>query len=89
MVIKNARYEKDPGPVEEDCGCYTCVNYSRAYLRHLYMAQELLSSVLNTTHNLYYYVKLMRDMREAISNGRFGAWSKGFHEAYNEGEGQP
>jgi len=87
LVIKNARYERDPRPVEEGCGCYTCANYSRAYLRHLYMAQELLSSVLNTTHNLYYYIKLMRDMREAVSQGRFAAWSKGFGEAYGEGEG--
>lgn len=86
LVIKNARYEKDPEPVERGCGCYTCSNYSRAYLRHLYMAQEILSSVLNTIHNLYYYIWLMRDMREAVSQGRFAAWSKLFYERYGEGD---
>ncbi|MBI5562867.1 MAG: tRNA guanosine(34) transglycosylase Tgt [Deltaproteobacteria bacterium] len=85
LVIKNARHERDPAPVDEGCGCYTCRNYSRAYLRHLYMAGEVLSPVLNSIHNLYYYEWLMREMRSAISQDRFGQWSKAFHEGRNAG----
>jgi queuine tRNA-ribosyltransferase len=71
MSIKQARYAEDGRPIDESCGCYTCRNYSRAYLRHLYLSKEILSSRLNTTHNLYYYVSFMRGIREALRNGGF------------------
>jgi len=71
VVIKNSQYSNDPRPPDEDCGCYTCRNYSRAYLRHLYMSREILAYHLNTIHNLYYFVGLMRSMRKAIENDTF------------------
>ena len=80
LVIKNLRYRADPLPPEEGCGCYTCLNYSRAYLRHLYMSREILSSRLNTIHNLYYYTLLMEDMRRAVSEGIFDDFRRKFHE---------
>ena len=79
LVIKNARYFDDQEPVDAECGCYTCRNYSRAYLRHLYMAKEILASHLNTVHNLHYYVNLMRQMREAIEEDRFAEFRQEFH----------
>ncbi len=83
LVIKNAQYERDPGPIEEGCGCYTCRNYSRAYLRHLFMTGEILSSRLNTVHNLFYYSTLMAGMRSAIGEGRFKEFKRRFHEERN------
>ncbi len=80
LAIKNLRYRDDPLPPEEGCGCYTCSNYSRAYLRHLYMSREILSSRLNTIHNLYYYIHLMEDMRRAINEGNFNKFRKEFYE---------
>jgi queuine tRNA-ribosyltransferase len=71
ISIKQARYLEDEQPVDRACGCYTCRHYSRAYLRHLYQSNEILASVLNTTHNLYYYHNLMRRMRDAIAAGAF------------------
>ena len=70
LVIKNARHATDERPVEEGCGCYTCRHHSRAYLRHLYMAREILALRLNTIHNLYYYVHLIKQLREAIRQDR-------------------
>jgi len=68
--IRNSRFRKDTGPLDPDCDCYTCRNYSRAYLRHLDRTGEILGSRLNTIHNLYYYQKLMAGLREAIAHGR-------------------
>lgn len=79
LVIKNARYQNDPRPVDEACNCYTCRNYSRAYLRHLYMAREILSSHLNTVHNLHYFVGLLAEIRRAIEEDRFEAMRKEFY----------
>ena len=70
LVIKNARHATDERPVEEGCECYTCRHHSRAYLRHLYMAREILALRLNTIHNLYYYVHLIKQLREAIRQDR-------------------
>lgn len=70
ISIKQARYAEDPKPVDESCRCYTCSNYSRAYLRHLYLANEILSSRLNTIHNIYYYMDWMREIRKAIQEDR-------------------
>ncbi|MGE5842978.1 MAG: tRNA guanosine(34) transglycosylase Tgt [Deltaproteobacteria bacterium] len=71
LAIKNARYADDDRPVDEQCSCYTCTHFSRAYLRHLFMARELLSYRLNTIHNLHYYMGFMSDIREAIKKARF------------------
>ncbi len=87
LVIKNARYADDPAPVDDGCGCYTCGNYSRAYLRHLFMEKELLSPMLNTIHNLHYYVSLMKEMQEAIARERFGEWKMGFERSFDGGNG--
>lgn len=66
--IKNAKYAEDEAPLDPECGCYTCRNFSRAYLRHLFMAKELLALRLNTLHNLYYYLGLMEALRNSIAS---------------------
>lgn len=71
LVIKNARYTDDKRPIDESCGCYTCRAYSRAYLRHLFIAKEILVLRLLTLHNLSFYGELMRNIRRAISQGNF------------------
>lgn len=71
IVIKNAQYSNDNSPLDEKCGCYTCTNFSRAYLRHIFLAGELLSHRLLTLHNLYYYATLMKRIRESIVQGKF------------------
>ena len=71
VIIKHARYKEDPAPVDPSCGCYTCRNFSRAYLRHLCLAGEILYCTLSTIHNLRRYLDIMREMREAILSGRF------------------
>ena len=70
VTIKNACYLEDPMPIDKECECYTCQNYSRAYLRHLFVAKELLSYRLNSIHNLHYYTRLMEKIREAIYEDR-------------------
>jgi queuine tRNA-ribosyltransferase len=77
--IKAKIYEEDGGPLDPECGCHVCRNYSRAYLRHLYRAGEILSSNLNTYHNLYYFLDLMQRMRTAIRNNCFGEFRRNFH----------
>ena len=76
--IRNAVHQRDPGPIDPECGCYTCRNYSRAYLRHLDRCKEILGSRLNTIHNLHFYLELMRQLREAISQGRVAAFARDF-----------
>jgi len=71
IVIKNAQYSDDNSPLDENCGCYTCQNFSRAYLRHIFLAGELLSHRLLTLHNLYFYAILMKRIRESIVLGDF------------------
>jgi len=70
ISIKQAQYAEDKKPVDETCACYTCRHYSRAYLRHLYLSKEILSSRLNTIHNLFYYINLLVKIKEAIQKGR-------------------
>ncbi len=79
LTIKNSRYRDDPRPLDEECTCYTCRNYSRAYLSHLFHAREILSYHLNTIHNLHYYQNLMAEMRRAIENDGFARWRKDFY----------
>jgi queuine tRNA-ribosyltransferase len=78
IVIRNARYRSDGLPVDGSCDCYTCRNYSRAYLRHLFAAKEILAMILSTIHNIRYYMRLMEQIREAINNGGYGDFSKEF-----------
>jgi queuine tRNA-ribosyltransferase len=79
--IKNAQYKDDPHPLDESCDCYTCRNFSRAYLHHLFRVGEILGAQLNTIHNLRYYQTLMRELREAIAAGRLAAMAAAFHAA--------
>jgi queuine tRNA-ribosyltransferase len=72
--IRNAAHQDDLSPLDPECGCYTCRNYSRAYLRHLDRCNEILGSRLNTLHNLHFYLQLMRSLREAIGGGRLAAF---------------
>jgi queuine tRNA-ribosyltransferase len=74
VKIKNARHRADTGPLDPACGCYTCRNFSRAYLHHLHRANEILGARLNTLHNLHFYLELMRAMQAAIAAGGFQAW---------------
>ena len=84
ISIKQARYAEDPGPIDESCLCYSCRHYSRAYLRHLYLANEILSSRLNTIHNIYYYMGLMKEIRAAIEEGRLVEFYKAQNFQTNE-----
>ena len=78
MNIKNKQYERDFRPLEEGCGCYTCTHFTRAYVRHLYKAEETLALRLLSIHNLYFLLQFMRDMREAIIQGRFTEFRENF-----------
>jgi queuine tRNA-ribosyltransferase len=79
VKIKNARYKEDKEPLDSSCSCYACRNFSRAYLHHLNRTQEILGARLNTIHNLHYYLDIMRQMREALDEDRFHAWTLQFH----------
>jgi queuine tRNA-ribosyltransferase len=89
MHIKNARFFQDPLPLDPRCDCYTCRNYSRSYLRHLYASGEILGSRLLTIHNLHYYIGLMRQMRGAIKAKRFDEFRSSFYGAISETEKEP
>ena len=78
LRIRNSRFTDDTRPVDETCDCYTCRNYSRSYLRHLDKCGEILGARLNTIHNLYYYQRLMREIREAIEAGCFEEYASTF-----------
>ncbi|MCC7033636.1 MAG: tRNA guanosine(34) transglycosylase Tgt [Acidobacteria bacterium] len=81
--IKNARYAEDDGPVDAACGCYTCRRFSRAYLRHLFLAGEMTGGTLNTLHNLNFYLDTMRRVREAIAFGTFEKFRLDFHRTFS------
>ena len=87
LSIKNARYAADTRPLDEDCSCPVCQRYTRAYLRHLFMAGEILGAVLNTVHNLHFYLERMRAMRAAIAEGNFAACVARWREMKSSGEG--
>ncbi|MBI4684499.1 MAG: tRNA guanosine(34) transglycosylase Tgt [Nitrospirae bacterium] len=76
ISIKRTEYKSDNLPLDENCGCYTCRNFSKAYLRHLFLAKEILSMRLNTIHNLYFYIDFFRKMRDAIKGKKFGEFKK-------------
>lgn len=71
VSIKRQEYKEDSGPLDPECECYTCTNYSKAYLRHLFLSGEILGSRLNTIHNIYFYMKLMERMRQALDENRW------------------
>ncbi|MEJ2639375.1 MAG: tRNA guanosine(34) transglycosylase Tgt [Desulfosarcinaceae bacterium] len=85
LNISNARFREDTCPPDENCGCYTCRHYSRAYLRHVYMAREIMAYYLNTLHNVYYYLNLVRDMRSAVREDRFDAFRRQFYHLRESG----
>jgi queuine tRNA-ribosyltransferase len=81
VKIKNARHREDTGPLDRECACYTCRNFSRAYLHHLHRANEILGARLNTIHNLHYYLELMAGLRGAIEAGSLDRFAMGFRAA--------
>ncbi|GAB1369474.1 tRNA guanosine(34) transglycosylase Tgt [Azonexus hydrophilus] len=78
VKIKNARYRADTGPLDPSCSCYTCRQFTRSYLHHLFRNGEILGGMLNTIHNLHFYQTLMAEMRTAIENGQFQSWASRF-----------
>jgi queuine tRNA-ribosyltransferase len=86
LVVKNATYALDERPLDPGCSCYTCTNFTRAYIRHLFQAEEMLAGRLATLHSVAFYLRTMRDMRRAIIDGRFVDWRRAFLERYSEGE---
>ncbi|MGZ5514911.1 MAG: tRNA-guanine transglycosylase, partial [Candidatus Aminicenantales bacterium] len=76
LAIKNVKYARDERPLDEACGCYTCRNFSRAYLRHLFERNEITSAVLNTVHNLYFYLDIFRKIRHSIQSDSFDSLKK-------------
>ena len=89
LNIKNARHADDPRPLDENCGCPACQNYSRAYLHHVFRSQEMISSMLLTWHNLRYYQDIMAGMRTAIAAGTFTQWQADFHNTRAQGDIDP
>lgn len=84
--IKNAKYERDFEPLDRECDCYTCRNYSKSYLRHLFKANEILSSILLSTHNLHFLVKMTKNIRKAILEDRFFEYKAEFYSKYGYDE---
>jgi queuine tRNA-ribosyltransferase len=76
LSIRNSRYERDREPLDPECGCYTCRNFTRAYLRHLFNAGEVLALRLGTIHNLFFYIGLMHGIRKSLAEGRFREFKK-------------
>ena len=87
--MKNARHADDPRPLDESCTCPACRNYSRAYLHHVFRAQEMISGMLLTWHNLHYFQQIMGEMRDAIAAGTFTAWEAEFHATRAQGDIDP
>ena len=84
ITLKQARYKDNPSPPDEKCSCYTCRNFSLAYLRHLYISREILGSILNTIHNLHFYLELMSDIRHSIKEKCFDSLRKQVKEMYDD-----
>lgn len=86
LVVKNATYAEDDRPLDEGCQCYACRNYTRGYIRHLFKADEILGARLATYHNLYFLLKMMKESRKAIIEGRFKEFKEEFIQNYNMGK---
>ncbi len=78
LDIRNTEHKESSLPIDSDCNCYTCSHFTRSYLRHLYLSKEILSSILNTIHNLHYYLNLLAQIRLSISEGRFKQFKQEF-----------
>mgnify|MGYP001035271899 CR=1 FL=1 len=89
IVVKNAAYARDERPLDPRCDCAVCRTYSRAYLRHLFNAGEMLGPRLATHHSVHFYLHLVADMRQAIAEGRFADWRRAFYETYRSGDVDP
>lgn len=87
--IKNARHQNDPRPLDENCSCPACTGYSRAYLHHVFRAQEMISGMLLTWHNLHYFQELMQSMRDAIAMQKFAEFEQNFHAMRAAGDIEP
>jgi queuine tRNA-ribosyltransferase len=85
LRLRNARYKTDERPVDESCSCTTCSSFSRAYLHHLDRCGEMLGPMLTSIHNLHYYLNLMKEVREAIEQGRFAAFTQRFRDDRQRG----
>jgi queuine tRNA-ribosyltransferase len=86
LVVKNAAYAHDPRPLDPECDCYTCRRFSRSYLRHLFAAGELLAMRLTSLHAVHHMVRLTRQARAAIVEGRYAAFRAAFLERFHSGE---
>jgi len=86
IVIKNAKYAEDSLPIELGCSCYTCRHYSRAYIRHLFLAEEILAFRLNTIHNLHFYLKMMSNLRQATAEDRLPGFIQDFNSRWEFGD---
>jgi queuine tRNA-ribosyltransferase len=84
IAIKQACYQEDERPLDEGCACFTCGNFSRAYLRHLFLSHEILGIRLNTLHNLFYYTELMQQIRGSLKEGTFLKFRDRFYELRRE-----
>ena len=82
IIVKNTTFKEDFKPIDEHCQCYTCRNFSRAYIRHLFKAEEILGMRLASLHNLFFYLELMRKARQAILENRYDVWMKEFFNKY-------
>ena len=85
LVVRNAKYAEDFSPLDADCDCYACKNYTRAYIRHLFKAGEILALRLNSIHNIYFLTKMMEQMREAIENDALLDWANEFYARHGRG----
>jgi queuine tRNA-ribosyltransferase len=88
LVVKNAAYARDFKPLDPSCDCYTCRHFTRAYLRHLFQAGEILAPRLTTLHSINFFMQLMDQMRRALAEGRFSSWKREFLESYGSGLGR-
>jgi len=86
LVVRNGEYKDDMNPLDSNCGCYTCRNFSRAYLRHLFNTNEMLGPVLLSLHNIYFFLNLMQNIRDAIDDGSFVEFKKEFLNNIIQGE---
>lgn len=85
LKLRNARYRDDTRPVDPSCSCHTCTHFSRSYLHHLHRSNEMTGARLNTYHNLHFYLQIMKEMREAIEQKRFGEWKSAFARDRSQG----
>ena len=89
VVVKNAKYAEDFTPLDPECSCYCCKNYTKAYLRHLFKADEIFGARLATTHNIHFLINMMKDIRQAIKEDRLLDFKEEFFEKYGLNQENP